>query len=403
MASFARPLQRLLQVEKSCFKRSALPQLHSPRRLGLGGCMWTRWRDEARSFAVVVSQERMDEFLTAEIAYLGRGETTTITVEQILAQKSKEDIARLILEELPSRFAKRIVDIEKLSKDFSEIPGLHELHGCLSLSFRRLQMIDTSAEEWLVHFHDVIADLRERHRVVVPSLAESARQFRQLGLLSDEETDAWVKKFMMSRLGTEMLTKHFTLFQDGGAESGQIGVVDKRCLPADICQQAIDHLHHRFDTSGVEFVMKVDRGDIEFSFIPSYLFYIVEELLKNALKVISTRGLVKPEQRRVKIHVAAVPERVGIKISDKAGGVPTRMEEKIYQYNFTTFPKEKQQDYVETGSPLSGPGMGLPLCKLYAQYLGGDMQLLTMPGVGTDVYVFLNNVDAIAMAQRADR
>mmetsp|Transcript_32515 Transcript_32515/g.74296 ORF Transcript_32515/g.74296 Transcript_32515/m.74296 type:complete len:405 (-) Transcript_32515:60-1274(-) len=348
---------------------------------------------QRRGFAVVVSQERMEEFLTAEIAYLGRGKTTTITVEQILARRGKKEIAQLILEELPSRFAKRIVDIEKVTQDFAEIPGLKELHACLSLSFRRLQLIDPNAVDWLTHFHEVIVDLRERHRqIIIRSLAETARQLRAQKLLSDQATDEWVMQFMMSRLGTEMLTKHFISYEENSASSGQIGVVDMRCRPAEICQQAIDHLHSNFDTSGLEFNLRVDKGDIEFSFIPSYLFYMVEELLKNILKVATTRDLLLPAQRKVQVHVAAEQRRVGIKISDTIGGVLPEVEDKIWQFNFSTFPLDNQK-YVEASSPLSGPGMGLPLCKLYAHYLGGELHLMSMPGVGTDTYLFFNTVD----------
>ncbi|CAK9017076.1 [Pyruvate dehydrogenase (acetyl-transferring)] kinase [Durusdinium trenchii] len=40
-------------------------------------------------------------------------------------------------------------------------------------------------------------------------------------------------------------------------------------------------------------------------------------------------------------------------------------------------------------TPFSGYGVGLPLSRLYAEYLGGSLHLMSMPNFGTHAYVFL--------------
>ena len=52
---------------------------------------------------------------------------------------------------------------------------------------------------------------------------------------------------------------------------------------------------------------------------------------------------------------------------------------------------------LQSGSitaPLAGYGVGLPLSRLYARYFGGDLQLLSMEGFGTDVFLHLNRLGA---------
>ena len=43
-------------------------------------------------------------------------------------------------------------------------------------------------------------------------------------------------------------------------------------------------------------------------------------------------------------------------------------------------------------APLAGFGVGLPLSRLYARYFGGDLQLLSMDGFGTDAFLHLNRL-----------
>ena len=39
-------------------------------------------------------------------------------------------------------------------------------------------------------------------------------------------------------------------------------------------------------------------------------------------------------------------------------------------------------------------GFGLPASKAYAEYLGGVLQVQTMQGIGTDVYLSLRHIDS---------
>lgn len=50
------------------------------------------------------------------------------------------------------------------------------------------------------------------------------------------------------------------------------------------------------------------------------------------------------------------------------------------------------QDDSDGPAVLAGYGYGLPISRLYARYFGGDLQIISMEGYGTDAYLHLNRL-----------
>merc|ERR1712151_835604 len=86
--------------------------------------------------------------------------------------------------------------------------------------------------------------------------------------------------------------------------------------------------------------------------------------------------------------------------------------DKVWSYSLTTWESMMTQSssaysYSDPGlsvlswaDPLAGLGikrrigMGLPLLRLYTEYLGGSLELMTVPGYGVDVYLAFSRIDA---------
>ncbi|CAI5536850.1 unnamed protein product [Closterium sp. Naga37s-1] len=52
-------------------------------------------------------------------------------------------------------------------------------------------------------------------------------------------------------------------------------------------------------------------------------------------------------------------------------------------------------DGEELPSVIAGYGYGLPIARLYARYFGGDLQIFSMEGYGTDAYLHLNRLSNV--------
>lgn len=114
-------------------------------------------------------------------------------------------------------------------------------------------------------------------------------------------------------------------------------------------------------------------------------------------------------------------------LSDMGGGIAAEAQPRIWSYMYTTAQPVKydprtgavvaacvreeetatEKQSVAIGaldvttkaekkqllpSPLAGFGCGLPLCRLYASYLGGSLTIVSMPVYGTDAYVQLRRI-----------
>lgn len=83
-------------------------------------------------------------------------------------------------------------------------------------------------------------------------------------------------------------------------------------------------------------------------------------------------------------------------MSDEGGGIPRSGVSRIWTYLYTTAnsPLELMDQSGEAEGPavLAGYGYGLPISRLYARYFGGDLQIISMEGYGTDAYLHLNRL-----------
>ena len=185
--------------------------------------------------------------------------------------------------------------------------------------------------------------------------------------------------------------------------------------------------------------------------MPTHLEYILTELLKNAFRATVESGR---EREPVEVTIAdsactgagrktslesAIRGREGelptgeaeapsvtIRIRDRGGGISPEHLPHIWGYSFTTFGEEEMRergggagagvgvgvggdlggrvgnntmDALNTlsasggeSSSLAGLGYGLPLGRAYAEYFGGGIEVQSLWGWGTDVYLRLRGL-----------
>ncbi|KAJ2838664.1 [Pyruvate dehydrogenase (acetyl-transferring)] kinase isozyme 2 [Coemansia erecta] len=208
-------------------------------------------------------------------------------------------------------------------------------------------------------------------------------------------------------LGTQLLIEDHVAILDYGHNLVQI------IQPLDIATRAahdaslICERHYGFPAPVVKII--APKSGVTTTYVPHHLYSMLFQLVKNAL-----RATVEHHKNRrsafpvIKLVMSSGDEDVSFKVSDEGGGIPLSQVDAIWSYLETTKgPADASEPLPSTiekrnalssitfmqraiDLPLFGEGDGLPMVRQIARYFGGDLDLVSMEGVGTDAYLHLS-------------
>jgi len=190
-----------------------------------------------------------------------------------------------------------------------------------------------------------------------------------------------------------MLTGQYMALQQ--PKDGFIGLIQLGCSPAQLAMQAAN------DAAGLAKFYYGDAPEVEilgaknlkFSYVPTHLQYIFFELLKNSMRATLEKHENSSRLPPIQVVIAEGEDEIAVKISDQGGGLKRDGLPRIWTYTYTTADNAVIGDSANQGqAPMAGFGHGLPLSRLYCRYWGGDLQMMSMEGFGTDAYVHIHKL-----------
>ncbi|XP_028400872.1 3-methyl-2-oxobutanoate dehydrogenase [lipoamide] kinase, mitochondrial-like isoform X1 [Dendronephthya gigantea] len=312
--------------------------------------------------------------------------------------------------ELVIRVARRLVAFHSLPYIVAVNPDISETYELYIRAFNLLYSIpkikDLQAEK---KYSKTVRSLLDDHGHVVTSLARGFKGCKHQ--VRYGTIHSFLDKTLKSRLGMRLLAEHHIALRE--EKSNFVGCIAtnlhlktmiERC--ADFVKQVCEH-HYGVSPN----IVVNGHTDTSFSYFPSPLEYILLELLKNAMRsTVEFHGdkytFQSSSLPRVEITICCNETDFTIRISDRGGGISDEMMEQIFHYSFTTFKKDAAgsstnvlSDYNHNANlsgtigSMAGFGFGLPTSRAYAEFLGGAVNLQTLHGYGTDVYIKLKRID----------
>jgi len=310
--------------------------------------------------------------------------------------------------ELPIRVAHRIVNFRSLPFIIGCNPTILSVHELYIRAFHILNDFpEIRTYEDSLQYDAVLRTLLDDHKEVVSLLARGFKE-SQKHVTNDEQMASFLDRILTSRLGIRMLVNHHLSLH---AREGNIGIINLCMNLRDVVSRWAAFVTELCeDKYGHAPPIKISgHTSAVFPYIELPLDYILPELLKNAVRatVESHPRLRGKSLPTVHVTVASNKTDFIIKISDRGGGIDHSRIDSVMKYNFTTA-EESTENLSNTGifanmmeevnrttsGPMHGYGFGLPTSSAYAQYLGGSLQIQSLQGLGTDVYLRLKHLES---------
>ena len=385
---------------------------------------WKRWLNRGKD-KTLNNQEAMKEAAKKKATSVsmqtlldtGRGKRlpnaydSSSTTE--MERHVKNQIAGFLYREMPVRFAHRARELGRLPHGLNKQPSIKEVKNWYCESFADIVKLPPPStrkdEDMLIKALD---NIYKRHAETQVTIAKGLREFscspeiQETGkkLYEFDDIHHFLDKFSMSRIGIRMLIGQYLEIEN--SQPGYVGLISINTSPLDVAKQAIGHARFMCEREFGDAPEVSIRGrkDLTFPYVPSHLYYMLFELLKNSMRAtcdmyIDEHGMYDGELPDINIIIADGEENddVVIKVSDAGGGIRRSHVNRIFRYLFTTARdepttiEEANTDFGVEG-PLAGLGYGLPISRAHARYFGGDLEIISMEGYGTDAFLYLSRI-----------
>lgn len=371
-----------------------------------------------------------------QLIFFGR----SMTPEKILKS------ANYVRTELPVRIAHRLRDLQGLPYVVVTQEGMDKVYELYWLAFEQFrQYPEVRSLEENEKFCEFLDKLLNAHATVIPNLSLGLSLSSRF--LSPDKLDSFMRRMLVSRISRRVLAEHHIALTKSFSKTEEetsephVGIIFTGLNvkhSVDRCTQLLRSRPPQVEDITISSWPEVivdGHLDAKFPYIREQLEYIVFELLKNAMHATvlthHKNGVLPP----IRVTVFAGEHDIGLRISDQGGGLVTsgnivanpadlcsfshirnasRLEnDRIGALRSATASEkgiratvqeqvlwwkddlEGNDSFNQQLPPSQTPqgntriGIGLPMSKIFATYFGGSLDLVSMDGWGTDVYVRL--------------
>lgn len=342
---------------------------------------------------------------------------------------------------------------------------IYESYYHLFNAFRKIPKITTISEN--EEFCNKVSVLLDQHVFNLSHLMMGALEVSILKSLPQDELDAFMSSMLRSRISRRVIVEeHLSLSEIYKKEPYQrkpadyIGEIFHQCN----AQEHLQITANMVKDSMVDFFPEkhlmpdiVIEGDVNttIAFMLPHLHYLFGEILRNSIEAtINYHGKVGRKLPSIKVTIVDLKNEIMFRISDKGGGVNQKKLKSIWSFgkspelarqslaNFHSIPGLQMysnlnvtpagSSIIEPPDPLDETsmsdtthpstqvkkstlenltrrrhkhklGLGLPMCKVYADYWNGNLTMDSLEGYGSDTCLVLRKLGLHTNVIQLDR
>eukprot|EP00053_Salpingoeca_punica_P016898 m.161376 g.161376 ORF g.161376 m.161376 type:complete len:471 (-) comp17066_c2_seq3:1013-2425(-) len=309
--------------------------------------------------------------------------------------------AQFLKESLTGRIAQRLHDFHQLPLIVVSNPYLKTVYCMYWSAFEQLKALPPITKEQDERmFTELMKQFMDDHRVVIDLLGKGCSECRHM--IAVDKLNQFIERTVSSRIGIRLLiSQQIALYN----KEGQHGVFELKLSPKEVIESCASTvasecraIYGRCPT--IEFK---SGHNVKFAFIRHHLEHIVTELLKNSFVSSSARySIADTALPPVEVTICGNEEDVIIRFSDQGGGISNRIRPDIWRFvrksplddfDFVEMTEDPRGLRESRRSHQAGFGFGLPMSRAYAEYFGGELTVISMHGLGCDVFLRLQCLD----------
>jgi len=338
--------------------------------------------------------------------------------------------AQFLHKELPIRIAQRAVDLLTLPNGLSDVEPIRQIAQIYLLYLEKFQEfpVPTTPEEeddFTEMLHSTVLDRSSIPIALARGVDEWLQMYHETKTQEKIDDDKMLQemedalyRFFTARTGLRFLTEHHVLtsptrrenfialrrsqsclVEEHDVDLGFLGCIQTDCDPGKEVRKVAATIKRQ--TEGfygmcpeIQIIDAAKRKDTKFTYVPHHLHYMVGELIKNSCRASVVKFMESDRSQPIPPIVVVISkgdEDVTIKVADRGGGIPRSKMVNVWKFAHSTAGKDEiSSDFgvdATTGTKIRG--FGLPLARIYARYLGGELTLKSMEGYGLDAYLHL--------------
>ncbi|RIA93230.1 branched-chain alpha-ketoacid dehydrogenase [Glomus cerebriforme] len=318
--------------------------------------------------------------------------------------------------ELPVRLARRVKALQNLPFIVGTNPYIRSIYKLYFNSFELIrsfpeQICDEETDE---KFAEMLKELVVSHSENIPTLAKGFQECKKY-MLSDDIKN-FLDDMISARIGIRLIAEQHIALHNNLDDASYIGIIDTKLQPQKLIRSCSNFVKELFEVhyGSTPDILINGQTDTTFTYVPVHLEYIITEILKNSCRatVEYSQKTNRIEHPPVIVTISKGKNFIGIRVRDQGGGVPAKDLHSIFDYSYTTVPEDgiigglgsnNNENFLANvskmamqsglGGPIAGLGYGLPLTRIYANYFGGSINLISLYDHGCDVFIRLKQID----------
>ncbi len=307
-------------------------------------------------------------------------------------------------ERLKISLARRLFALRSLPYLVVLNPSISSIYGLYLSSFNTIASTSPDSP----NFVNALEKIIQTHTDTLPHLS---RGFKEVSTYIDPDSATeFLNLHLQDRIQTRTLARHHIALANSDNDqqsfsSSHIGSIDTNLNLSKLLYNCNLHVSNlcslKYDTKTD---LIVDKGEnVNVKYIPTHIEYVFTELLKNSSRALLENSLYHEhcdDSRIPPVLATIVPTNSGgavVRLRDRGGGIAPEIEEKIFNYAFTSVKKKNNDnnviddhhqdlDRMDNGlsfdTAIAGMGYGLPLSRQYLEMFGGSLEIQSYYGWG---------------------